>query len=504
MPKARRNFSGGDRPSRPAAPRLRSSQPRPGHSEFRDRQRDNGEFNNRDRPNRADAQRDFTRPRRPADGDASYGSRRPSPRPGGNFNRDRGDRERSSGYEPREKPRYQDRHSDGDTRYSSERYQDRPRPERSYGRSESQDRPSHRPDNRHERGDRYEDRPRYRQDGPRPAHFRDHPPRSAPTPPRLKQAYPSREDESFQLNGAWGRESADLEPKVMGSATPSGLVPALPHDLAADETPGNPAFGTDAETDLIYGRHAVLTALAGERRFNRIWITAPLRHDPRFLTLLEKAKTNGAVIDVVLPPRLDYLTDQGRHQGVAAQVAAYSYLELADLIAQAQAKTHQPVLIAAEGLNDPQNLGAIIRSAEAFGAQGMIIPQRRAVGITPAVAKVAAGALDHFAVARVVNMNQALETLKEAGFWLYGLAVNGSQPLVETKLTGPVVLVIGAEENGLSLQAQKHCDQLVSIPLLGETESLNASVAAGVALYEVFRQRPKTRTVIDLGIPPTP
>lgn len=503
MPKARRNFSGGDRPSRPAPPRLRSDQSRPGPSEFRERRRDPGDFQDRPRPSRPDAphesgKRDFSRPRRPAEGDASYGSRRPSPRPGGSFNRDR-DRNREAGAGPsrsdyRDKPRADYRRGPGESRYREDRpdnFQDRAgggRPR--YGNSNYSDR-SYSP-----KRDDYARRTR--QDSGRPT-----------PPPQLKSPTPTQPQDSewaADLNGVWGSPNLELAAIENVRTQEQGTLAIAENDAFApvSESNGNPALGPDAETDLIYGRHAVLTALAAERTFNRIWVTAHLRHDPRFLTLLEKAKSNGAVIDVVLPPRLDYLTDQGRHQGVAAQVAAYSYLELEDLIAQAKAKSDQPVLIAAEGINDPQNLGAIIRSAEAFGANGMIIPQRRAVGITPAVAKVAAGALDHFSVSRVVNMNQTLETLKAEGFWLYGLAVNGAQSLSGAKLSGPVVLVIGAEGSGLSLQAQKHCDQLVSIPLLGQTESLNASVASGIALYEVFRQRAQPRTILDLGTASSP
>jgi 23S rRNA (guanosine2251-2'-O)-methyltransferase len=140
-------------------------------------------------------------------------------------------------------------------------------------------------------------------------------------------------------------------------------------------------------------------------------------------------------------------------------------------------------------MTDPHNLGAIIRTAEALGAQGIVIPQRRAVGITSVVAKVAAGALEAIPVARVVNLNQALEELKESGFWIYGLAPSANESLHTLSLKGPIVLVVGAEGEGLSLLTQRHCDVLASIPLQGKTASLNASVAAGMALYEIFRQR---------------
>lgn len=243
------------------------------------------------------------------------------------------------------------------------------------------------------------------------------------------------------------------------------------------------------ENDLIYGRHSVLAALEGHRNLNRLWINAKLRYDPRFHSLLVEAKANGTVIDEVDHRRLDQITEGANHQGIAAQVAPYSYFELGDLVAQAKEKSERPVIVAADGITDPHNLGAIIRTAEALGAQGLVIPQRRAVGITSTVSKVAAGALETFPVARVVNLNRALEQLKEDGFWIYGAAANASQPVHEAKFTHPSVLVIGAEGDGLSLSVQHCCDVLVSIPLKGNTPSLNASVAAGMMLYEIYRQR---------------
>ncbi len=243
------------------------------------------------------------------------------------------------------------------------------------------------------------------------------------------------------------------------------------------------------ETDLIYGRHTVLSALENGRSLNRIWILSQLRYDPRFHTLLLQAKANGTVIDEVDPKRLDQVTHRANHQGVAAQIAPYAYIELGDLIARAKAASEQPVIIVIDSITDPHNLGAIIRTAEALGAQGMAIPQRRAVGITSTVMKVASGALESFPVARVVNIREALEELKAAGFWIYGLAVNGNQPIHAARLEGATVLVIGSEGEGLSLLTQRCCDFLISIPLQGKTPSLNASVAAGMALYELFRQR---------------
>ncbi len=249
---------------------------------------------------------------------------------------------------------------------------------------------------------------------------------------------------------------------------------------------------TEAEetSDLIYGRHSVLSSLENQRSLNRIWITSRLRYDHRFHDLLLQAKGNGTVIDEVEPRRLDQITKNGNHQGVAAQTAPYEYFDLQDLIEKAKSVTDTPVIVVADSITDPHNLGAIIRTAESIGAQGLVIPQRRAVGITSTVMKVATGALDHFPVARVVNLSRALEELKTAGFWIYGAASSASEPLHTVNFNGPpIVLVIGSEGEGLSMLTQKCCDVLVSIPLQGKTPSLNASVAAGMALYEIYRQR---------------
>jgi 23S rRNA (guanosine2251-2'-O)-methyltransferase len=222
-----------------------------------------------------------------------------------------------------------------------------------------------------------------------------------------------------------------------------------------------------------------------------------VRYDPRFLSLIDEAKASGAVIDEVDTRRLNQITAGANHQGIAAQVASYDYIDLDDLIAQAQAKAKLPVIVAADGITDPHNLGAIARTAEATGAQGLVIPQRRAVGITSTVAKVAAGALETLPVARVVNLKRALESLKESGFWIYGLAAEGSQSIHRTDFDRPTVLVVGAEGNGLSLTVQQSCDLLVSIPLRGTTPSLNASVATGMALYEIYRHQWMTQLQIS-------
>jgi 23S rRNA (guanosine2251-2'-O)-methyltransferase len=245
----------------------------------------------------------------------------------------------------------------------------------------------------------------------------------------------------------------------------------------------------EQDNDMIYGRHPVLAALENQRQINRIWLLPKLRYDPQFHSLILQAKANGTVIDEVEARRLSQITNGGNHQGIAAQVSPYDYIELTDLIEQAKAVSEQPVILVADSISDPHNLGAIIRTAEAVGAQGLVIPQRRAAGVTSTVMKVGAGALETFPVSRVVNLSRALEELKAAGFWIYGTVANSGKLLHTVEFTGPVVLVIGSEGEGLGLLTQKACDFLVSIPLQGKTPSLNASVAAAMSLYEVYRQR---------------
>ncbi|MGA1602007.1 MAG: 23S rRNA (guanosine(2251)-2'-O)-methyltransferase RlmB, partial [Prochlorothrix sp.] len=249
--------------------------------------------------------------------------------------------------------------------------------------------------------------------------------------------------------------------------------------------------GTEADerNDLIYGRHPVLAALEGEQSINRVWVSSRLRYDPQFFEKLNQAKAEGTVVDEVDMSRLNQLSQGATHQGIVAQVAPYEYWELPDLMEAALKDSDRPVILAADSITDPHNLGAIIRSAEALGAQGLVIPQRRAVGVTSTVMKVAAGALSHFRVSRVVNLNRALEELKSQGFWIYGTAAEASQSIHAVDFQGPIVLVIGSEGEGLSLLTQKNCDVLISIPLQGKSSSLNASVAAGMTLYEVMRQR---------------
>ena len=240
--------------------------------------------------------------------------------------------------------------------------------------------------------------------------------------------------------------------------------------------------------DLIWGRHTAQAVLESGRPIHRIWCTPEMRFSPKFLQLLREAKASGVLVEEVTWARLGQLTGGAVHQGIALQTAAAETLDLPTLIEGCAAIGEPAVLMAVDGLTDPHNLGAIVRSAEALGAHGLVLPQRRSAGLTGSVAKVAAGALEHLPVARVVNLNRALDTLKREGYRVVGLAGEGTVSLEEADLDGPLVIVTGSESDGLSMLTRRNCDQLVRIPLRGATPSLNASVATALLLYEVARR----------------
>jgi len=240
--------------------------------------------------------------------------------------------------------------------------------------------------------------------------------------------------------------------------------------------------------DLIWGRHSAQAVLESGRPIHRIWCTPEMRFSPKFLQLLREAKSSGVLVEEVTWARLGQLTGGAVHQGIALQTAAAETLDLPTLIEGCASIGEPALLMAVDGLTDPHNLGAIVRSAEALGAHGLVLPQRRSAGLTGSVAKVAAGALEHLPVARVVNLNRALDTLKREGYRVVGLAGEGTVSLEEADLDGPLVIVTGSEADGLSMLTRRNCDQLVRIPLRGATPSLNASVATALLLYEVARR----------------
>jgi len=285
-------------------------------------------------------------------------------------------------------------------------------------------------------------------------------------------------EQRTQRSSSWNRDSRARRDHI-DSSLPEGQVFSSLHEGESSDQ----LFGTD----MLWGRHSTQSALESGRPVHRIWCTPELRSSQRFLQLLRDAKSSGVLVEEVTWARLGQLTNGAVHQGIAIQTAAAETLHLQTLIDGCNELSESPILLALDGLTDPQNLGAIVRSAEAFGAHGLVLPQRRSAGLTGSVAKVAAGALEHLPVAKVVNLNRSLEELKSAGYRVIGLAEEGSETLPEVDLQGPLVVVAGSEGKGISLVTRRHCDHLVRIPLRGVTPSLNASVATAVFLYEVAR-----------------
>ena len=237
--------------------------------------------------------------------------------------------------------------------------------------------------------------------------------------------------------------------------------------------------------DWIWGKHSVYEALSNERAINRIWCTSEIFSSEKFYLLLKDFKSKGVLIEEVSWNRLSQLTYGASHQGVALQLACSKTISLEKLIDFSKLNCANPIILALDGITDPHNVGAIIRSAEAFDCKGIIIPQRRSAGLTGTVAKVAAGALEHLQVCRVVNLNRALEDLKKNGFLVVGLSGDGQLSISNFLEKVPLVVIVGSEDKGISLLTQKKCDYLLSIPLKGKTSSLNASVAAAISLFHL-------------------
>jgi len=235
--------------------------------------------------------------------------------------------------------------------------------------------------------------------------------------------------------------------------------------------------------DWIWGKHSVYEALISERAINRIWCTSEIFSSEKFYILLKDLKLKGVLIEEVSWKRLSQLTFGASHQGVALQLASTKTIPLSNLISLSKKNSANPIILALDGITDPHNVGAIIRSAEAFDCKGIIIPQRRSAGLTGTVAKVAAGALEYLPVSRVVNLNRALEELKNNGFIVVGLTGDGQLSISNFHEKTPLVVIVGAEDKGISLLTQKKCDFLLRIPLKGKTSSLNASVAAAISLF---------------------
>ncbi len=244
---------------------------------------------------------------------------------------------------------------------------------------------------------------------------------------------------------------------------------------------------SDREQEFVAGRRAVLEALKGGRTLNKILLQESSAGGS-LNEIVAVAREAGVVIQQVPKAKLDEISPERGHQGIIAYTSAKPYVEIDDLIQLARARK-PGLLVLLDGLEDPHNLGSVLRSVDGAGGHGVIIPKRRAVPLTGTVAKASAGALEHVEVARVVNVSQTLQKLKDAGFWVIGTAPDAQQPYWTVDYTAPTVLVIGGEGAGMNRLTKERCDALVSLPMNGQINSLNAGVAAGILLYEAVRQR---------------
>ena len=253
-------------------------------------------------------------------------------------------------------------------------------------------------------------------------------------------------------------------------------------DRFADRTPVEEVEGQ------LEGRNALTEALKSGRTIDKVFV-ADGDTDRGLQRLAAQAKEAGAVVVPVDRRKLDQMSTTRAHQGIIALAAAREYFSIDDILQEAADRGETPLIVICDELSDPHNLGAIMRSAECAGAHGVIIPKRRSVGLTATVAKASAGAVEYMKVARVTNITNAIQELKEKGVWVFGTAAEGSIPMYDADLKGPTAIVIGNEGDGMSQLVRKNCDVMVHIPMKGRITSLNASAAASILLYEAVRQR---------------
>lgn len=243
----------------------------------------------------------------------------------------------------------------------------------------------------------------------------------------------------------------------------------------------------NAQTEFVFGHHASVEALKGTTEINKVWLQSGLADKIRN-EVMTLAKKRGLIIQDAPKAKLDELTDGKNHQGVVLSIAAYSYASIDDLFANAASKEEAPFFLVLDSIEDPHNLGSILRTADAAGVHGIIIPKRRAVQLTSVVAKTSTGAIEHVPVARVTNLVQTVEQLKERGLWVFGTDMDGKD-YRRWDAQGPTALIIGNEGKGISPLLKKTVDETLTIPMIGHVQSLNASVAASLLIYQGFSSR---------------
>jgi 23S rRNA (guanosine2251-2'-O)-methyltransferase len=240
--------------------------------------------------------------------------------------------------------------------------------------------------------------------------------------------------------------------------------------------------------DKIEGRNPVIELLSGERDIDKILVQKGEKNGS-INKIIHLAKDRNIVIQEVIKSKLDEVSETGAHQGVIAYAAAYNYVSIDNILNEAKEKSEDPFIVILDSINDPHNMGSIIRTANAAGVHGVIIPKRRSVGLNATVAKTSAGAVEHTKIARVTNLTRTIKELQEKGVWIVGLDISGEESVFKANLKGPIGLVIGSEGQGMSRLVKESCDFIYNIPMLGKIQSLNASVAAGIVLYEVVKHR---------------
>ena len=243
----------------------------------------------------------------------------------------------------------------------------------------------------------------------------------------------------------------------------------------------------ESKSLVIEGRNAVLEALRSGKPMDKLYVLDGCQDGP-IRTIVREAKKHDVILQFVTKERLNQLSETGKHQGVIAHAAAYEYAQVEDMLELAKSRGEDPFILLLDNIEDPHNLGAIIRTANLAGAHGVIIPKRRAVGLTATVARTSAGALNYTPVARVTNLKKTVEDLKKQGLWFVCADMDGTM-MYDLDLKGPIGLVIGNEGEGVSRLMKENCDFVAGIPMKGDIDSLNASVAAGVLAYEIVRQR---------------
>ena len=251
--------------------------------------------------------------------------------------------------------------------------------------------------------------------------------------------------------------------------------------------------------DIVEGRNAVIETLKSDRTIDQI-LVAKGDVSGSINMILALAKETGIVVKEVDRKKLDQMSMTGSHQGVIAQVTPFKYSGIEDILDYAAKRNEKPFLIILDEIEDPHNFGSIVRTADACGVHGIIIPKRRNVGVTPVVFKTSAGACEHMKIAKVTNINAAIDSLKKKGIWIYGADMHGRKYCYDADIKGAIALVIGSEGRGISKLTKDKCDVLIKIPMVGKISSLNASVAGGIMMYEILKQKMKSEQIENIFV----